>query len=178
MVKVPIALAAAALCAGMLSAVSASATLLSSGPLPVLDQPSTSNVEPAAMRRPFIPPNRFGNARSFRFQNRFGNAQSFRFRNRFVDNRRFAFRHRFIGNRRFAFRHRFVDGFNGTTFAFGVAPGYIGPGYGYDYDYEAYGAPVAGGHVQYCLSRYRSYDPATDTFMGYDGLRHPCIGPY
>ena len=32
--------------------------------------------------------------------------------------------------------------------------------------------------IEYCLSRYRSYDPATDTFMGYDGLRHPCIGPY
>lgn len=29
-------------------------------------------------------------------------------------------------------------------------------------------------HVQRCLARYRSYDPATNTYLGYDGLRHPC----
>jgi len=26
----------------------------------------------------------------------------------------------------------------------------------------------------YCMQRYRSYDPASGTFLGYDGLRHPC----
>jgi len=26
----------------------------------------------------------------------------------------------------------------------------------------------------YCAQRYRSYDPASGTFMGYDGQRHPC----
>jgi hypothetical protein len=26
----------------------------------------------------------------------------------------------------------------------------------------------------YCIRRYRSYDPASGTFLGYDGLRHPC----
>ena len=26
----------------------------------------------------------------------------------------------------------------------------------------------------YCAERYRSYDPASGTFMGYDGRRHPC----
>jgi len=174
MVKVPIVLAAATLCAGIMSAVPASATLLSGGPLPVLEGSSALNVEPAATGRRFIPLNRFGNGQSFRFRNRFGSGQSFAFRNRFGDNRRFAFRHRFAGR----FAHRWNDGWRGTTFAFGIAPGYVGPDYGYEYGYEGYGAPVAGDHVQYCLSRYRSYDPATDTFMGYDGLRHPCIGPY
>jgi hypothetical protein len=24
------------------------------------------------------------------------------------------------------------------------------------------------------MQRYRSYDPASGTYMGYDGLRHPC----
>ena len=33
-------------------------------------------------------------------------------------------------------------------------------------------------HVEYCMNRYRSYDPRTNTFVGYDGLRHECIGPY
>ena len=43
-----------------------------------------------------------------------------------------------------------------------------------------YGSPVYGPHyaanddVGYCESRYRSYDPASGTFLGYDGLRHPC----
>ncbi|MGA7805071.1 BA14K family protein [Bradyrhizobium sp.] len=27
----------------------------------------------------------------------------------------------------------------------------------------------------YCAERYRSYDPASGTFMGYDGRRHPCL---
>jgi BA14K-like protein len=25
-----------------------------------------------------------------------------------------------------------------------------------------------------CAQRYRSYDPASGTFLGYDGRRHPC----
>src|ERR1700739_3941908 len=31
-----------------------------------------------------------------------------------------------------------------------------------------------GGDASYCAQRYRSYDPASGTFMGYDGRRHPC----
>lgn len=30
------------------------------------------------------------------------------------------------------------------------------------------------GHVARCYARYKSYDERTDTFMGYDGYRHPC----
>ena len=26
----------------------------------------------------------------------------------------------------------------------------------------------------YCMQRFRSYDPASGTYLGYDGLRHPC----
>lgn len=26
----------------------------------------------------------------------------------------------------------------------------------------------------YCFSRFRSYDPRTRTYLGYDGYRHPC----
>jgi hypothetical protein len=56
-----------------------------------------------------------------------------------------------------------------------------GPGYSsYDYDPGYYAAP--GGYVAsaperdfaYCAQRYRSYDPASGTYLGYDGLRHPC----
>jgi len=47
-------------------------------------------------------------------------------------------------------------------------PGYGGaPGYGGT-------APVAGDAVAYCQKRYRSYDPASGTFLGNDGQRHPC----
>lgn len=62
---------------------------------------------------------------------------------------------------------------------YAYAPGY---GYGYDYDYApppavavAPGPVVAGGDaVSWCEARYRSYDPASGTYLGYDGLRHPC----
>jgi hypothetical protein len=30
------------------------------------------------------------------------------------------------------------------------------------------------GNVSYCAQRYRSYDPASGTFLGRDGRRHPC----
>ena len=41
-----------------------------------------------------------------------------------------------------------------------------GPGYAY--------GPPAGDAVSYCLSRFKSYDPASGTYLGYDGYRHPC----
>jgi len=28
--------------------------------------------------------------------------------------------------------------------------------------------------IEYCMQRYRSYDPESMTYMGFDGLRHPC----
>ena len=37
------------------------------------------------------------------------------------------------------------------------------------------GVVVSGGvDPAYCAQRYRSYDPASGTYLGYDGLRHPC----
>lgn len=52
-------------------------------------------------------------------------------------------------------------------------------GYGYDYyDYDDRSYGGGGSHVQWCRDRYRSYNPRTDTFMGYDGRRHRCRGPY
>ena len=32
----------------------------------------------------------------------------------------------------------------------------------------------SGADVAYCAARFRSYDPATETYLGYDGARHPC----
>jgi hypothetical protein len=52
---------------------------------------------------------------------------------------------------------------------------------GYGAQAEGPGAPVynfapeaAGPGTSACAMRHRSYDPATGTFVGYDGLRHPC----
>lgn len=28
--------------------------------------------------------------------------------------------------------------------------------------------------VSYCMQRFKSYDPASGTYLGYDGVRHPC----
>jgi BA14K-like protein len=60
-------------------------------------------------------------------------------------------------------------------------PGYYGPQYGYydQPDYYDQGPAVAvapddGDSAGYCMQRYRSYDPASGTYLGFDGLRHPC----
>jgi hypothetical protein len=65
---------------------------------------------------------------------------------------------------------------------YGYAPGYgYGPGYGYNSGYSDYGyAPggyveaAPGGDVAYCQQRFRSYDPASGTYLGFDGYRHSC----
>jgi hypothetical protein len=67
--------------------------------------------------------------------------------------------------------------------------GYYGPGYdqGYyggdqysDQYYDDSGAmaaapaPAGDDGVNYCMQRFRSYDPQSGTYMGNDGYRHPC----
>lgn len=57
--------------------------------------------------------------------------------------------------------------------------GYYGPGYAPGYAYgpgyaPAYAGPPGGDAVGYCLSRFKSYDPGSGTYLGYDGYRHPC----
>src|ERR1700744_3336178 len=45
-------------------------------------------------------------------------------------------------------------------------PGYYGP------PPVAYGPPP-GDAVAYCMQQYRSYDPRSGNYLGYDGFRHP-----
>lgn len=66
----------------------------------------------------------------------------------------------------------------GGAIAAGAANPYYGPGY---YGPGYYSEPVvvqpgyAGGDaVSYCMQRFKSYDPGSGTYLGYDGLRHPC----
>jgi BA14K-like protein len=53
-------------------------------------------------------------------------------------------------------------------------------GYGADdrdyYDQGYISAPlyVGGDEVVYCQQRFRSYDPASGTYLGFDGLRYRC----
>jgi hypothetical protein len=47
------------------------------------------------------------------------------------------------------------------------------PGY-FDQDYISAPPYVGGDEVAYCQQRFRSYDPASGTYLGFDGLRHPC----
>jgi hypothetical protein len=37
--------------------------------------------------------------------------------------------------------------------------------------------PGASAHVEWCQSRYRSYNPDTNMYLGYDGNYHRCHGP-
>lgn len=76
----------------------------------------------------------------------------------------------------------------GFSFGFGYPDGdYYGPGYyGPDYYppeysppppppvYEGGRAEVDPGAVEYCERHFRSYNPATGLYLGYDGLYHPC----
>jgi BA14K-like protein len=50
-------------------------------------------------------------------------------------------------------------------------------GYDNSYTYDNYGyydGPSYGGAANYCARRFRSYDAASGTYLGYDGRRHSC----
>jgi hypothetical protein len=51
---------------------------------------------------------------------------------------------------------------------------YSDSGYGYGAEYDVDPQNAGGDSPTYCASRFRSYDPASGTYLGYDGLRHPC----
>ncbi len=51
----------------------------------------------------------------------------------------------------------------GPAYYYAPAPTYYAPPPAY------YGDPIA-----YCMSRFRSYDPYSMTYIGYDGRRHRC----
>src|SRR4051794_13579390 len=72
-----------------------------------------------------------------------------------------------------------VGGALANSYAYYGGPDYAyGPDYGYygdSYDDGTTVAVVPGGDdPASCAQRYRSYDPASQTYLGYDGLRHPC----
>lgn len=70
--------------------------------------------------------------------------------------------------------------------ALAASPYYYGSGYPGYYGGYGYGGPVVvdegyaddsvveGNDVASCSQRFKSYNPATGTYLGYDGLRHPC----
>ncbi len=63
----------------------------------------------------------------------------------------------------------------GSAYGYYGSPGYYDDSYYYDDSSVVAVAPPAGDDaVAYCMQRYKSYDPASGTYLGYDGQRHPC----
>ena len=63
----------------------------------------------------------------------------------------------------------------GSTYGYYGSPSYYDDSYGYYDDSAVAAAPPSDDEaVAYCMQRYRSYDPASGTYLGNDGLRHPC----
>jgi hypothetical protein len=58
----------------------------------------------------------------------------------------------------------------GPDYYYAPGPYYYAPG-GYYYGSGPY---AYDGAMDYCMRRFRSYDPRSGTYLGYDGYRHPC----
>lgn len=62
----------------------------------------------------------------------------------------------------------------------GRGGGDIGVGIGLGIGAAVIGGAIVAGEAQrrdaigYCMQRFRSYDPESQTYVGRDGLRHPC----
>jgi hypothetical protein len=72
----------------------------------------------------------------------------------------------------------YYDGYYGDDYAYNDYDGYYNDYYGSAEPGYAVSSP---GYVisnddnsGYCAQRYKSYDPASGTYLGYDGQRHPC----
>ena len=59
-------------------------------------------------------------------------------------------------------------------YGYGPGPYYYAPPPPPPPGYGAPAAPVAGDAVAYCMQRFKSYDPNSGTYLGFDGQRHPC----
>jgi BA14K-like protein len=78
--------------------------------------------------------------------------------------------------------HRGGGFWPGVAIGAGIGSSYAYYGSGYDpyyyddgyYDDSTVAVAPEGGDASYCAQRYRSYDPASGTYLGYDGQRHPC----
>jgi hypothetical protein len=103
---------------------------------------------------------------------------------------------RVAGNWQPGYNHRGFDrrvgfGAGGVALGYGLGydDGYYDPGYdGYYGDnyatsddgdaaypvQQGFVAPGVSGDASYCAQRYRSYDPASNTYLGLDGMRHVC----
>lgn len=60
----------------------------------------------------------------------------------------------------------------------GYPNGSYGDSYAYDTGSDVSsgdGQPTGGDTAAYCQQRYRSYDLSSGTYLGYDGMRHPCL---
>ena len=70
-----------------------------------------------------------------------------------------------VGSRLLAPGYAYDDTYTyAPGYVYGTAPGYTyAPGYAY-----------GGRDDAYCAQRYRSYDPASGTYLGFDGVRHSC----
>jgi hypothetical protein len=76
---------------------------------------------------------------------------------------------------RWRHRHRHRHSSFTVGLGFGAPYFYDTPYYAYDPGYYVDdGAYVDDDAVAYCMSRFRSYNPATGTYTGFDGLQHPC----
>ena len=51
---------------------------------------------------------------------------------------------------------------------------YYDSGYDDGASYDVSPQDGGGDSMAYCVSTFRSFDPASGTYLGYDGLRHPC----
>jgi hypothetical protein len=90
-------------------------------------------------------------------------------RSRRYDRRRHGSRHR---HRRPGF-HYYYGGY------YYAHPWWLAPGIGVTVPvYPAPGLHLPAAHVQWCMNRYRTYDPATDTYVPRVGVRARCISPY
>jgi BA14K-like protein len=75
------------------------------------------------------------------------------------------------GDNNYAYDSGYGDSYaydNGATYNSGL------PLVTFDQQVPVEGPMAVSGDASYCAQRYRSYDPASGTYLGFDGMRHPC----
>ena len=88
--------------------------------------------------------------------------------------RHYSKRHRYDSHRYYSSRRHYHRGNDGFPLALGIIGLAVGAAVANSYSAPHY---YGGSNNDYCARKYRSWDPYSRTYLGYDGRRHACRIP-
>ena len=92
----------------------------------------------------------------------------------YSDNRHYSGKRHYSRHRNYSRHRHYHRGNDGFPLALGIIGLAVGAAVANSYSTPRY---YGGSNTDYCARKYRSWDPRSRTYLGYDGRRHACRIP-